>query len=296
MARSVRTNVMLHLGLISTPVSVATALDTPDEVKLNTLCTTGHDPVKAKMRLYCPTCDNDDRASFVKGRDVGGAFVVIDPEDLPQPADADKNTITLTTHPAADLSETMPGGKAYFLTPQKGTGEGYPLLVEMVRKHPEYAFVATFAVRSVTALYRLGVHGNALTLTELAWPENVRSVDGGDLPYNEALVPLAEQFIADLASPFDPDSYRDDRVAKLREFVANATPVAAGDAPADEVPAAVGNVADLMAALQAAVDDKRPPAAEMTKAELSERAKQLGIKGRSKMSKDELAEAVQAAA
>lgn len=296
MARAIRTNVMLNLGLISTPVSVATALDTPDEVTLNTLCTNGHDPVKAKQRLYCPTCDNDDRATFVKGRDVGGAFIVVPPEELPAPSEADRDTITLTTHPAADLTETVPGGKAYFLTPQKGTGEAYPLLVDMIRKHPEYAFVATFAIRSVPALYRLGVRGNALTITELAWPEHVRSVDGGNLPYNEALVPLAESFIADLATPFDPDNYRDDRVATLRAFMQSAQPVAAGDGEAHQVPAAVGNVADLMAALQAAVDEKRPPAAELTKAELNARAKELGIKGRSKMSKDELVDAVQAAA
>lgn len=264
---ALRKNVTLTLGLISVPIAVHTAIDDDKDTTLNTLCTVNHPATKCKASLTCPTCGNSDRSSFVKGRDNGdGTFTVVNSEQIEgiTPSNAEKHTMPLTTHPAEDVAHrTLPAGKVYYLAGEIAGGS-YPLLVEVVKRHPEIAFCTMWAPRSRVAMYRLGAFGDALTLTELVWPEKVRQAPVCEDELDERMIPLAEQFIEQLKEPFDPEHYKDRRTETLREFLAQAETVAGTEA--EEAPTAAAP-SDLLAALQAAVEGK--PKKKVTKRKAS---------------------------
>jgi DNA end-binding protein Ku len=250
---ALRSNVMLSLGIITVPVAVQTAVSPPTEAQLNTLCHSGHPPTRTRQDLKCPACGNAERGSFVKGKEVGkDTFVLIDAATVEAagPSEAVRNTLALTIHPADEVSSrTLSGGKVYFLAPGKAAGESYALLVELVRKRTDVAFCTEFAVRSVAAMYRVGTFADALTLTELAWPEAVKAAPASDATLNPAMLPLAEQFVDTLTTPFDPATYRDTRTATLAAFIAGGDAITA--APSQPV-ATVTSLEDLLKAAVAA--------------------------------------------
>jgi DNA end-binding protein Ku len=105
-----------------------------------------------------------------------------------------------------------------------------------------------------------------------------------------------------MTTDWDPDRYEDRHRKRMLEVIekkgegVEVEPIDEGEAPS-EVP-------DLMAALEATLakakgTDKPKPGTDgrkrQTKEELLDRAKELDIEGRSKMTKDELAEAIAAA-
>jgi DNA end-binding protein Ku len=125
-------------------------------------------------------------------------------------------------------------------------------------------------------------------------------VDGAKAPKKE--VDAAVRLIEAMSSDWDPSKYEDRHRKRLRQVIEakgegqKIEPIDDGEAPS-EVP-------DLMAALEATLakargTDKPKPgdgsAPRETKEELLKRAKKLDIEGRSKMTKDELAEAIAAA-
>ena len=51
----------------------------------------------------------------------------------------------------------------------------YSLVAAFVRDHPEVALLTVFAVKGSSAPYWLSFYRGSLVLTELAWPDAVRS-------------------------------------------------------------------------------------------------------------------------
>ena len=129
----------------------------------------------------------------------------------------------------------------------------------------------------------------------------------GDVDVAERELSAAVELIERLAGSFEPEQYEDTYRERLCEIIrakrkGERVPVA-------EVEEAPEEPEDLLAALRRSVEEakRRRPAARRnggngrdgsaaeTKEELLERARRLGVEGRSKMSKDELAAAVRRA-
>lgn len=225
------TNVMLKHGLINVAVTAVKATEDDKGSSFNTICQgvgdKTHPATKCKAPLHCPECGNEDRSTFLKGQDTpDGKIAVVTAQDLEAAAatDAEKQELNLTCHPADEVSQrTMAAGRVYYLKDGKGDHSQYSLVLELVRQHPEIAFVTVWAVKSAPALYRLGAFGDTLMLTELAWPERVRQAPIVDVPLNEGLYGMAEQLLLQFTEPFDPATYRDRRsemIAKIMETAA----------------------------------------------------------------------------
>ena len=142
-------------------------------------------------------------------------------------------------------------------------------------------------------------------------PLTVQLLDGDEvdppekvLPGKLASVPKREQEMAlslinSFAGEWKPEKYKDtyhDELLKILRAKAKGKEIHHVREPDAEKPP------DLMEALRRSLEQmergkggRRETASEPTKAELEERAKELDIPGRSKMTKDELAEAVAAA-
>jgi non-homologous end joining protein Ku len=255
---TLRSDISVRLGLITFSVAVQSAVSEDQDAKLNTVCNDGHEPVRVKQTTGCPTCAKEGSLySFPRGKDNGdGTFTVLTREQVDaayEVAEDVKKTITLTAHPAAEVTQhTLPGEKVYYLAEGKAASEGYPVLVELVKRRPDIAFCTVFAVRSAPALYRLAVFNDRLALHAIAWPERINEAPTlRSSGYNEALLPMAEQFIDSLLMPFDPATFVDSRKVKLAEALGAAAPVAIvsegkGDSP-------------LLTLLRSAVEPKAVP-------------------------------------
>lgn len=235
---AIKSNILIKIGpFFGVPVSVLSA--TEDEAKaqsLSTLCEgiagnklhPAHSPNKIKQALKCPTCENDDRTTFIKGREkADGTFAIIGDAELEAvgeavPADV-KDSITLTSHPAEQVLEhTLTSGKVYYLGPGKGGEDAYPLLVEMLRERPNLAFCTVWAPRSSPSMYRLGVYGDVLTLNQLAWPASVKQAPSVKTAADPKMVAMALTLADQLTADFDPESFKNTRAETLAAFVAAA--------------------------------------------------------------------------
>lgn len=251
--------VPLRLGLVSATVGVQGAIDDA-QPKFNTVCDQGHDPARVKQSLRCPTCDNTEYGTFKKAQPTDdGKYVVVDPDKLKEVVEVPsevKDAINLTAHPAEDLRFAIPGGKVYYLAPAKGEHNTYALFVELVSsRSDEVAFCAKFALRGKPAMYQLGVHEGALTMSEIAWPTDVREAPKHDGELDTAMSEMAHKFLDTIIEPFDADEYVDVRASAVAEFMAKQKAVDAGDA--EQV--TTSSPDDLMAAMAAAVGDKPKP-------------------------------------
>lgn len=247
---TLKSNIPLIFGVITAPVSVVSA--TVRAESLNVICNQGHKPAKTKQDLFCPECDSRDRSAFVKGKAMGDTVIVIDEQQLAatEAPEVVKNTITLTCHPVDQLGETLPGEKAYFLKPGKGSEQAYALVLELIRSRSDVAFVTEFAVRTVASFFRLQVFGDALALIEVARPDTVAQAPA--LPstaVDPKMLELGSEFVDKLTVDYDREVYRDRRAEVIQALLSD------GDATAMlEAAQQVGSSpADLMAMLQAAV-------------------------------------------
>lgn len=273
---AVRKNVMLSFGIVQLPVSVETAVDDDDkDTRLHTLCT-GHPPFKSahpaarvRFALTCPACQNEDKTSFVKGSEVGGAYAIVSETALAELAVDEelKNSIKLTTHPAEQVSKsTLPGGKVYYLNPAKTSASQYALIANLVASRPDLAFCTMWAARSKASMYRLGVQDNALTLEMIAWPENLRTAPQVEGTIDTKMAKLVGALADGLCADFDPATYRNTRTETLKAIIEAADKVEAADTPpaVTTVAKAPAGGVDLMAALAAEVAKLRSVPASKT--------------------------------
>lgn len=238
---AIRKSVKIVLaGLFNIDVNVLGATDADDkETAFKNLCLgpTGdpehaHAPSTVRQRLECPVCKNDDREAFSKGREVSkGTYVVVDQEELAA-AEVDeslKDQMQLTVHDADEVhAKTLPGEKVYFLEPGKGplTVKAYNLLRDKIEDNPDKAFCTEWAARTKPGMFRLGTFGKAITIEQLAWPENIRSApDVQEAEYSDADASMFDQLISTIEADFDPSTYRDDRKDQITALIAAAEAV-----------------------------------------------------------------------
>lgn len=261
---AVKSNIQIKIGpFFGVPVSVITAVD--DDKKstgLNIICDSGHAPSRVRQDLKCPECQNDDKTSFKKGQErPDGSVVIVDAAEVAAvtaiPDDV-KNTLTLTSHPIEQVAEhTLPSGKVYYLEPGKGGAKAYPLLVQMIKERPNLGFVTVWAPRSAPAMYRLGLFGDVLTLTQLAWPASVKPTPNVETDFNPDEVKMACVLADQLSSDFDPETFRDTRTETLAAFIAAAEGVEGAEKPT--APASAPKVTSMMDMLAAAVAASSAP-------------------------------------
>jgi DNA end-binding protein Ku len=116
--------------------------------------------------------------------------------------------------------------------------------------------------------------------------ETLDTLPSGSRPHANELK-MATQLIESMSMPWRPRDYRDTYTRKVRKLIEDKRKgreiVVEAEPPEPTT--------DLLEALRRSVEGTR----KQTKSELDEAARELGIKGRSKMSRDELASAVRRA-
>jgi DNA end-binding protein Ku len=253
-----------------------------------------------------------DYGDIVKGHEVDdGRYVIVTPEELESVEPTKSRTIDIEDF--VDLAEIDPiyWNNTYYLGPAGDVGaeKPYALLLEAMKQAGKVA-IARFVMRDKQYLATIRPVGDLLGLSTMYFADEVRGA--GDVPnapvdvdLGDRELAMAEQLVESLSAAWEPGKYEDtyrERVLDLIKQKAEGKDVVVEER--EEAP----EVADLMEALRASVEASKGGKGKvggasgsddgleaLSKEELYERAGEADIPGRSKMSKDELIDALEEA-
>jgi DNA end-binding protein Ku len=302
----------LSFGLVNVPVKLMSA--TRDlGVHFNQLHE--RDKSRIEVRRVCSAEGEEvPWEEVARGYELeNGDVIMLTDEEL---AAADpKKTRTIDIEAFVEEEEIDPVfyDHPYFLVPDENEAavRAYHLLRAVMERSGQVA-IARFVLRTKEYLVAVRPRGGAISLTTMRFHDEVRSADDVGIDKmakpKKAQVDQAVALIRSLEKDFDPSAYEDEHRKRLLAIIQKKRKGQEIEIPAEpETPQAVP---DLMAALEASIErmkqgGRQALAAEaaasdgdvsslkrLPKKELLARAKDRDIEGVSKMSKDELAEAL----
>src|SRR5205085_4449151 len=196
--------------------------------------------------------------------------------------------------------------------PEKGGEKVYSLLLRAL-EDSGLSGISKFVMRDRQYLGALRVRDGVITLEQLYFADEIRPLDEIKPPkakVSKEELTMAEQLIENFAGDFKPEKYKDTYRDALCEIIrakragkeVHRPPETEEEAPPDLLEA-------LRASIEAAGGGRggrrrrgrttrgaRRDLSALSKSELGERARKANVPGRSKMSKDELIEALSEAA
>ena len=304
-------NGTITFGLVSIPVALYAA-NRPRGVSLRMVGPRG---TPLARRYFASRDDRElDPDEIVRGYEVEkGRFVVVDDDELERLAP--ERTRDIDVRQFVKLDEVDPAyfERGYYLAPAGGSNKAYRLLARVMEEAGR-AGIATFVLRAKEYLVAIIAENGILRAETLRFADELRTP--GDVGFPApAEPPAAEVRRIDreigkrLEKTLNPRELVDrsaERLLKLaREKLRSGEDVVRlEEGEAEERPSVGPPVIDLMEVLKRrmagiAEDEDRAPAASgaadlagMSRAELYERAKELDIHGRSRMSRDQLARAI----
>jgi DNA end-binding protein Ku len=310
----------LAFGLVNIPVGLYAATE-DRTVHFNQFQKGTSDRIRYK-RVNERTGEEVAFKDIVKGREVDDdTYVLINDEELESVEPGRTRTIDITDF--VDLSEVDPiyFQRTYYLAPRgDGADRSYELLHQAMAA-TNRAGIATLVMRSKEYLVAVRPQESILALETMYFADEIRDpVEAtGYEPSGRAPKPrevtIARQLIESMTTDWDPERYRDtyrERVEELIESKRNGEEI---EAAAPEPRAS--KVVDLTEMLRQSVEQARGrgqksqngqkgrkkdtgPSEEedlsaMSKTQLAQLAAELEIPGRSKMTRDELEQAIRQA-
>ncbi|MER5179554.1 Ku protein [Streptomyces sp. NPDC002896] len=326
MARPIWSGV-LSFGLVTVPVSLYTAIE--DHTTHFRQLQRGTSVRVRNKRVNERTGKEVRFEDIVKGypppgdEEEDGEYVVVEREELDRIAPGKSQLVEISGF--VDLNDVEPVyfDRTYYLGPR---GKEYAKVYQLLRtalERSNRAGIATFVMRSKQYLTAVRAQPEVLVLQTMHWADEIRAphqaVPGlpESVDLSDKEVDLALRLIDGLSVDWNPEEYRDtyeEKVAELVEAKRQGEEIAVAEEPPEAT-----NVVDLMQALQASIDrageksgGKRhkkaargsPPGArtpkpepgpelkKMKKEELYERATEIGVPGRSRMTREELIDAL----
>lgn len=259
MARAIWTG-SLSFGLVNVPVGLFSATE-DRTVHFNQFQAGTSDRIRNK-RVNERTGEDVDYADIVKGYDVGGGeYVVVTPAELEAVEPGRSRTIDIEDF--VDLHDVDPiyFERPYYLAPQgEGAQKAYALLRRAMLDSGK-AGIATLVLRGKQYLVSIRADQHVLVLETMRFADEVRDPrqeldtlpEDGDFSSRE--LDAAKLLVESMAAAWEPGRYHDtyrERVEELIETKRRGEQVVVETARAAPAP-----VVDLMAALQASVDEAR---------------------------------------
>lgn len=168
-----------------------------------------------------------------------------------------------------DLAEIDPVyfQKTYYLAPNETGANAYNLLMEAMKQTGKIG-IAKVSIRSKSSLAAIRIIDKCIAMETIFYPDEIRSVEQvPNLPeksnVNDKELDMAKMLIQQLSTPFEPQKYKDDyREAVLEAIESKISGKQVTVAPEPQR----ANVIDLMAALQASLEQVKPVPSEPTPA------------------------------
>jgi DNA end-binding protein Ku len=317
MARSIWTGA-LAFGLVNIPVGLYAATE-DRTVHFNQFQKGTSDRIRYK-RVNERTGEEVTYRDIVKGREVDDdTYVLLTDDELESVEPGRTRTIDITDF--VDLAEVDPVyfQRTYYLAPRgDGADRSYELLHQAMADTNRVG-IATFVMRSKEYLVAVRPQQEVLALETMYFADEIRDAieATGYEPSGQSARPreltIARQLIESMTTDWEPARYVDTYRERVEELIeskrAGETIEAAAPAPQPS------KVVDLTETLRRSVEEARGRGREsagrsrgqadeapqdedlsaMTNSQLASRAAELGIPGRSKLTRDELETAVRQA-
>ncbi len=291
-------------GLVSIPVELHPAVSN-DRPSLTTIDPEG---MPLQRRYFCPKHDRPlDRDEIVRGHaEDGGAYATFEDEEIAETGPEQSREIKLEQFTPRVELPPFAADRPYILAPTEASTRPYKLLAQVLGDE-DMAGIATFVMRGKAYLVAIVAEDGLLRAQTLRYADELRApddlVEAPDVEPDEETV---EAFVAAIedasADELDPEELADVEARALREL-AEAKAERGKDViePLAEPQPEPGTVIDLMQSLKRSIEqtrgggEEKADLEEMTKEELYAEAARKGISGRSKMSKKQLARAIEKA-
>ncbi|MQA63127.1 MAG: Ku protein [Actinophytocola sp.] len=266
----------ISFGLVTIPIKLYSATEAK-----NVAFRQVHeaDGGRIQYKRFC-TIDGQEvpYSDIAKGYELDtGDMVVLTADDFSQLPLSTSNSIDVLEFVPLESVDPIYFDRGYYLEPDKAAAKPYVLLRDALHKSGRVAIVK-IALRQRESLALLRVYADVLVLQTMLWPDEVRGIDFGflheDLPeVRPEEMTMAGMLIDSLSEEvFEPDKHHDAyREAVLALVDAKAAGQEVHVAPGETT----GDVIDLMAALQASVDEAKhtDKGADETKAAETKAAK-----------------------
>jgi len=320
----------LSFGLVNVPVGLFSATD-DKAIHFNQFQAGTPDRIRQK-RVNERTGDEVEYADVVKGYDLGGGeYVIVTPEELESVEPGRSRTIEITDFVDLDAIDPIYYKSTYYLGPQGDQAvRPYALLLEAMAQSNKVA-VATLVLRTKEHLVTIRPTQSVLALETMYFADEIRDpmteIPGmpADVDFSGRELSTAKMLIESMVTTWDPSIYEDEYRKRVEGLIDEKRQGKVIVTERPETPAT--KVVDLMEALQASVEAarshrpgahiatpatkgkeraKRPAprngaqsssgaqSSGLSKAALQSRATELGIPGRSKMTREELEVAIAA--
>ena len=299
----------ISFGLVSIPVNLFSA-NRPRGVSLRMLSPDG---TPLSRRYYDPETEREVPSdALVRGYEIEkDEYVVVSDEELESLAPEKTRDIDLRVFVDRDAIDPVYFERAYFLTPAGNSTKAYRLLAATMEQTGK-AGIATFVMRTKEYLVAILAENGILRAETLRFSDEIRPISEIDLP-EKPKVPakrvndLRKRIRKLTRKSLDEEELEDDYADRLLGLVERkrkeGSSVVRSSVPADEEEGT--DVIDLMEVLKRSLQGEEPrprrarsadELADLTKAELYERAQELDVPGRSGMTKAELIKAIRRSA
>ncbi|HEU4672255.1 MAG TPA: Ku protein [Candidatus Limnocylindrales bacterium] len=252
----------IQFGLVTIPVKLYLATESSYTIRFNMLHE--KDNARIQMKVWCPEDEEIiSRSDTVKGYEYApDQYVVITDEDLEKVPLKTVRTIEIeqfVPRAEAEGDQTQFVKQAYYIEPDKIGRKAFYLLRDVLQDRGLTA-IAKVVIRDREALCALDPFQNTMVLSTLHWPDEIRDVKELDLPdelpeFKPAEKKMAEQLVAAMTGDFDPSQYKDEYREALMQVIE--AKIEGRETVAAEEPEEETNLVDLMAALQASVDQAK---------------------------------------
>lgn len=250
----------LTFGLVNIPVQLQPAVRA-DHISFRLLHEEDMSPVK-----YERVCQADGEPvpwnEIVKGYEYAkGKFVVLSDDDFKAAALESSKTIDILDFVQEPEIDPRFFETPYFLVPVKGGEKPYALLREAIRTAKAVG-IGKIILRQTQHLAGVKVVGEALVLELMRFATELVDASAYTFPEASIVRPqelrMAEQLVANLAEPFEPAKYTDDYRANLMKVIRAKMKGQKVQLDAPEEESADTKVLDLMARLQASLEQGKP--------------------------------------
>src|SRR5215207_5617738 len=274
----------LTFGLVHVPVEMKTAVRS-DHISFRMLHADDMSPIK-----YERVCAADGEPvpwnEIVKGYEYEkGKYVVLTDEDFKDAALDSSRTIDILDFVKEDEIDARFFDTPYYLLPTKGGDKPYALLREAMRQSGVIG-VGKVIIRRSQHLAGVRVVGQALVIELMRFSNELVDISEFNFPGNDAIreqeMAMATQLVENLAEPFDPEKYTDDYRANLMKLIRakmKGKKVTAAEPESDDEDS---KVLDLMARLQASLEEGKAAKAGGEKKRVAKTAKKTGARTRQK--------------
>jgi len=294
----------ISFGLVNVPVRMYSAIDEQD-VRFHLL----HERDDSRIG-YEKTCKKEGRPvpddEIVRGYEVSeGKYVYLSDEDLEAAGGKSYRSIDIQDFVDVDEVDSIYFERSSYLGPAEGGEKPYALLVRAMEESGLVG-IATYVMRDRQQLGCLRVRDGMIVLEKMFFADEIRptkdivprraSVSKQEL---EMALDLVERF----RSGFEPEKYEDTYREALLDLIERKRK--GKDVHLEPETEEEERPSDLLEALRASVEAhsrrgrrSRPgngSLGELSRDELDRRARKAGIRGRSKMTKRELAKALEPA-